>query len=157
MKRQRSFYYFPILCMIFFSLGCFKDFLFIIHCQKFDYDVSWCDFPYVYSAFGLWAYGTCVYICNQILKIPGYCSFKHFCALPCLLSFSETPITYLLDCLMWSQGHWGSVQFCNLFLFPLFVQGCFDCQILKVTVFSSSTVSSLLLSPCGEFLFHYIF
>lgn len=145
--------------MIFSSLGCFKDFLFIIHCQQFDYDVSWCDFLYVYSAFGLWAYWICVYISNQILKIPGYCSFKYLCAPSCLLSFSGTPAAYFLDCLMLSQGHWGSVQFFNLFFFflPVFRFVLFILPDLEIHLFFPSTVSDLLLSPCSNFFYLIIY
>lgn len=54
-----------LLCYVwsFFLVGCFKNLFtyFTIHCQQFYYDMSWCDFGYVYSALGLWASCICLY------------------------------------------------------------------------------------------------
>lgn len=83
---------------------CFQEFSFVFSYQKFDNNVSWCIFPYVYILFGVYsAFLTCRFMsfANRE-KFSDLISLNIFSTPPYFSFLPGTQITKTLDYLFWS-------------------------------------------------------
>lgn len=125
------------------SLATFKICFFVTCFHQFDCTGGWCDFLYIYSAYGsLSSLGLWVYSFHQVQKNVSYYFFKDFSPIPLLFFPFGTLILHSQTnshCLTW---YWCSV------LFSLFFVSCFILNSLYCysnSLIFSSALSELLL------------